>query len=274
MIEEVSNKLKERRYSQSTISVYTHCLRQFNAWLNGADPKDQKKKDIDSFLRSVAKNYSRSTQNQYVNAIKFYYEQIVGRSKTFYDIDRPRKEKKLPIVLSQKEAKDLIDRAYNLKHKAIVVLLYSCGMRVGELINLKIEDIDSERMLISIRNAKGFKDRTVPLHPSSLNLLRQYFKKFRPREYLLNGQNGVKYSATSVRAVIRRSSKSAGIKKNVTPHTLRHSYATHLLESGVDLRIIQTILGHNSVKTTEIYTHVSKKHIANVYNPLDDISIT
>jgi len=274
MILQVRQKLEERRYSQSTITVYTHCLRQYEAWLNGANPNDQEKEDINAFLRAVAKNYSRSTQNQYVNAIKFYYEQIAGRPKSYYDIDRPRKEKKLPVVLSQDEAKHLIDRAYNIKHKAIVVLLYSCGMRVGELINLRIEDIDSERMLISIRNAKGFKDRTVPLHPSTLQLLRTYFKKFKPRDFLFNGQDGIQYTATSVRALIRRSSESAGIHKKVTPHTLRHSYATHLLESGVDLRIIQTILGHSSVKTTEIYTHVSKKQITSVYNPLDDISIT
>ena len=187
----------------------------------------------------------------------------------FYDIERPRKEKKLPKVLSMQEVRDLIDATNNMKHRCILSLLYSAGLRRSELINLKPLDIDSERMIIKINNAKGKKDRYTLLATATLNDLRIYYKQYRPQGYLIEGRNKAQYSPTSISKIITNAAFTAGIKKNVTPHTLRHSFATHLLENGTDLRYIQILLGHSSTKTTEIYTHVATKNFISIKNPLD-----
>ena len=187
----------------------------------------------------------------------------------FYNIERPRKDKKLPIVLSKDNVKKIIEHTNNIKHRCIVSLLYSAGLRRSELLNLKLSDIDSSRMLVFIKDAKGNKDRYTLLSTNILNDLRLYYKEWKPTTYLFEGQKNEQYSAASVGKIVTEAAIKAGIKKRVSPHTLRHSFATHLLESGTDLRYIQLLLGHSSTKTTEIYTHVAKSSFDSIINPLD-----
>ena len=212
---------------------------------------------------------SNSYINQAVNAIKFYFEVVLDMPNRFYEIERPIKEHKLPKVISKEEVMAIISNTNNLKHKCIVSLLYSAGLRRSELINLKLTDIDSKRMLIRVEGAKGNKDRFTLLGENMLNELRDYFREWRPKLYLFESPDGRQYSPTSVEKIVKMAAGKAGIRKKVTPHMLRHSFATHLLENGNDLRVIQTLLGHNSIKTTEIYTHVAINTFDKVKNLLD-----
>ena len=216
-------------------------------------------------------NFSSSFQNQVVNAVKLYFSAIQHKKIDVELIHRTRREKVLPNVLSKEEVKAILDAPYNLKHRAMLAMIYSCGLRRGELLSLTKFDIDSKRMVVIIRMAKGKKDRIVPLSPKILNLLRDYYKSYNPKEFLFEGQSGGKYSEKSLENVFKQSLFKARNKKPVTLHWLRHSYATHLLESGTDLRYIQDLLGHKSSKTTEIYTHVSTKNIQNIRSPFDDL---
>ena len=181
-----------------------------------------------------------------------------------------RKPEKLPIIISKDNVLKIIEKANNIKHKSMIALVYSAGLRVGELIDLKIKDIDSSRMIIHVKAAKGNKDRIIPLSEKLLKMLRQYYKEFSPKEYLFEGQKGGKYTSSSFNKLLKSAAKKAGIIKNITAHTLRHSYATHLLENGTDIRVIQKLLGHNSIKTTMIYTQVSQPTLLNVTSPFDD----
>ena len=216
---------------------------------------------------------SASYQNQAINAIKFYYERVLGGQRKFYFLQRPDKERALPTVLSTTEVTTILKATQNLKHRAILTVIYSAGLRVGELINLKIKDIDSERKQIRVEQSKGKKDRYTLLSMKTLELLRVYFKEYRPQLYLFEGQDGGQYTARSVQAFFAEICHKAGIKKKVKVHTLRHSFATHLLENGTDLRYIQVLLGHESTKTTEIYTHVTTKGFEQIKSPLDDLDI-
>lgn len=233
------------------------------------------KEEINAYISELilGKNISASQQNQRINAIKFYYEKVLGREREYYSIHRPRSEKKLPVVLSEEEVHRLLNSIENLKHRTILSLIYSAGLRISELINLRIEDIDSGRNLIFIRNSKGKKDRTTLLSQAILEMLRDYYRQYRPSDYLFQGQNGGKYSVKSIQNVFKRALKHSGIKKQATVHTLRHSFATHLLERGTDLRYIQELLGHSSSKTTEIYTHITQKGIDKIISPFDHINI-
>jgi len=274
VIEETIIKLKQKNYAESTQKTYIHYLKDYLAYCNERqlDIED----DVSSYLLYlIDKNYAVSTQNQAINAIKFYLEQILGKERTIIDIDRPFKPKYLPTVLSLIEVKTLIDVTNNLKHKSILSTIYGCGLRISEVLNLTLYDIDSQRSCIKIRHAKGKKDRHVPLPNELLILLRSYYKAYRPTHYLFEGKGKqstenqpIKYTTSSVRAILKKAVKRSAIIKHVTPHTLRHSYATHLYEHGVSLRSIQVLLGHNSSKTTEIYTHVSNTHITNTPSPL------
>ena len=271
-LKEIKKTLIVRAYSPNTISSYLACLSYFKNYFRGSEIDDLSKEDIIDYLfHLIKKNYSKSTQNQHINAIKFYYEKYLGKKKEFYHIDRPIKDKKLPIILSENEIQLLFNSTYNLKHLTILAVIYSCGLRVSELINIKINDIDNNRMVINIRHAKGNKDRQVQLTNQILELLRKYYKEYLPVKYLIVGQNGGKYSTTSIQKIIKNSALKAKIYKKVTPHTLRHSFATHLLENGTDIRYIQTILGHSDIKTTQIYTHVSNAHLKNIQNPSDNL---
>ncbi len=195
----------------------------------------------------------------------------MGESKKFYYLDRPKREKTLPEVLTKQEVKLMIDKTENIKHKCLIMLIYSAGLRVSEAINLKVEDIDSERGVIKIIQGKGKKDRISLLSKELLIHLREYYKLYQPSKYLFTGINNGSYSASSVLKIVKNAAKKAKINKHVTTHTLRHSFATHLLEQGTDLRYIQNLLGHASSKTTEIYTHITKKGMENIKNPMDDM---
>ena len=215
---------------------------------------------------------SSSYQNQIVNSIKLYFKTCRDTKIEVEKIHRPKRAKVLPNVLSKEEVKKILDAHSNLKHKAMLSMIYSCGLRRSELLNLKFSDIDSKRNIVIIRQSKGKKDRITPLSAKILDLLRRYYKEYSPKTYLFEGQEkNTQYSARSLEEVLKKSVKLASINKPVTLHWLRHSYATHLLESGTDLRYIQELLGHNSSKTTEIYTHVSTKNIQQIKSPFDDL---
>ena len=277
--EQMIKELERKRYSKHTIKTYSHMLKEFLNYYDGRIASVGKN-DILSYLHMLSKKgYSGSYQNQAVNSIKFLLEKVMGRERSTYYIDRPRKERRLPEVLDQEDIKKILKQIKNIKHHTMISIIYSAGLRISELLNLKISDIDSNRMVIRIRLAKGRKDRQVVLSPKILDLLRTYYLQYKPKDFLFEGQvqkgDSVdlsrQYSSKSVQNVLKRALKSAGIIKHATPHTLRHSYATHLYESGVDLRSIQVLLGHSSSKTTEIYTHVSKIHLQKIKSPIDDI---
>jgi len=266
-------QLEQKRYSENTRNTYMHYFKDFVAAFPGRDVNTIGKEEINTYILKLIreKQISASQQNQRINAVKFYYEKVLGRKKEYYDIERPRKERKLPDVLSKEEIQKIIGSTENLKHKVLIALIYSCGLRRSEVINLMLNDIDSKRMVIKIRGAKGKKDRYVQLSDGLLDLFRKYYIKFKPKKWLFEGQTGGQYSAASILQVVKRTGQKAGIKKNVYPHLLRHSYATHQLEQGTDIRFIQEWLGHQSIKTTERYTHVSELNFKNFKNLLDDI---
>ncbi|WP_178983668.1 site-specific tyrosine recombinase/integron integrase [Winogradskyella helgolandensis] len=253
-------KLELKRYSDNTVRNYVSSFESFINYYYNEDPITLNEIDVRKYLQKlIQEGKSNSYVNLTINSIKFFYEVVHEMPNRFYSIERPRKEKQLPEVLSKEEIIKIINNTNNVKHKCIVGLLYSSGLRRAELLNLKINDIDSKRMVVKVNNAKGNKDRISILSPSILTNLRQYYKDYRPEHYLFEGQKGGPYSATSVVKIISTAAKKAGILKKVTPHMLRHSFATHLLENGTDLRHIQLLLGHNSTKTTEIYTHVANR---------------
>lgn len=272
VLKEYRALLIQKRYSDNTQRVYCNYFNDFYLFFKNRDLSTISIEQINIYILELiqSKNISSSQQNQRINAIKFYYEKILGREKQYYKLHRPRKEHHLPKVLSKNEIKRIFISTTNIKHKSILMLLYSAGLRRSELLNLTIFNIDSERMIIHILGAKGRKDRISLLSTDLLKLLREYYKIYKPVKYLFEGRNGSPYSPSSVANILKKGAKLAGIQKNVTPHMLRHSFATHLLEQGTDLRYIQELLGHNSSKTTEIYTHVSRKAIDNIKNPMDD----
>lgn len=267
--DEVINKLQELRYSEATLRIYRSMLNSFFTYHYAYRPEEITSNQIRSYLRYLIqkKEVSESYQNQMINAIKFYYEKVLGGARQTYFIQRPRKSRTLPIVLSQEEIKLLLLKSKNLKHKTIIILIYSCGLRISEALKLKLIDIDFSTGRILVQGAKGKKDRYVPLSTILKKYMTVYLKQYNPEFYFIEGQTGGMYSASSIRKFLSKYVSDAGILKKVTPDTLRHSYATHLLENGTDLRFIQHLLGHGSSKTTEIYTHNSG--IDNIENPLD-----
>jgi len=217
------------------------------------------------------KGCSETQVHTAVNAIKFYYEQVLGRDKELYDLPRPKKAFTLPDILAEEEIVELIHAIPNIKHRSMIMIAYSAGLRVSEIVKLRITDIDSKRMMIHLRAAKGKKDRMVTLSKKILAVLREYFLLYKPRIYLFEGQNGGEYSVRSVQKIVQDAKIRAGITKKGGVHSLRHSYATHLLEAGTDIRIIQELLGHNSIKTTMLYTHVANKIMSKIESPLDKL---
>lgn len=264
--------MRSRRYSESTINTYTEALTIFLRFNNTKALSEITNEDLITFNNDyiLANNYSPSFQNQLVNAIKLLFAQVENRSLEISLIHRPKRAKVLPNVLSKEEVKAILEVPCNIKHKAMLSLIYSCGLRCGELLKLKPEHIDSNRKLLIIKNAKGKKDRITPLSLKIIGLLRDYYKGYKPKVYLFEGaKEGEPYTERSLQQVMKYCTQKAGIEKPVTLHWLRHSYATHLLENGTDLRYIQEILGHRSSKTTEIYTHVSTKNIQDIRSPFD-----
>ncbi|WP_291726080.1 tyrosine-type recombinase/integrase [Bernardetia sp.] len=212
---------------------------------------------------------SFSTQKQTVGAIKLFYKEMYKKDLQIDYLYPNRQEHKLPNVLSKEDVVRLISSPTNLKHRTILTGIYSAGLRISEITKLKINDIDSKRMIIRIKGAKGYKDREVMLSEQFLVLLREYYKAYKPKEWLFEGQNGGQYSTTSIQKIFKKALKKANIKQEATVHTLRHSFATHLLENGTDIRFIQEFLGHNSIKTTQIYTHITKGSKNKIRSPLD-----
>jgi site-specific recombinase XerD len=256
-----NQKLKYLNYSDRTIKSYLFYINQFLSSVN--IPLTRLiSSDFQSYLDDY-KFTSVSQQNQVINAIKFLYKEVLNKKYDKVNFKRPKSEKKLPKVIDHNHIIEQLSKIKNLKHKSILTLTYSVGLRVSEVINLEIEDIDPKRMLIHIKNAKGRKDRIVPLSKNVLELLREYFKEYKPEGYLFNGQNSDQYSIQSCQKLYKKY-----IDQNSSIHTLRHSSATNLLEKGTDLRIIQKILGHSSSKTTEIYTHVSNQILSKVNLPI------
>ena len=266
-------KLIEKRYSPNTIKTYVSYIRSFAKEFQDTSIESLSTQQINDYLRKLINNQgiSPSQQNQRISAIKFYYEQVLSRKKAYYQLSRPQKQRKLPNILTIEEVELLLKHCKNLKHKCILMTLYSAGLRRSELINLKIKDIDSERMLIRISQSKGNKDRHTLLSEKLVTLLRTYYNWYKPKYWLFEGQGGGQYSATSIANILKKALKDSHIDKHATPHTLRHSFATHLLEQGINLRYIQIILGHSSTKTTEIYTHVSSRQLTKILNPLDKL---
>ena len=273
-IETFKRYMLSKRYSPNTINTYCEALKSFLIFCNTKAVRDITNDDVILYNNNyiLKNNLSSSYQNQIVNAIKLYFKIVKETAIEIDKIHRPRTEKALPNVLSKEEVKQIITAPTNLKHKTMLILIYSCGLRCGELLALQPHHIDSKRNIVLLKNSKGKKDRIVPLSPKILELLREYYKVYKPKTYLFEGQKeGAPYDARSIQLVLKQALHKTAIKKPVTLHWLRHSYATHLLESGTDLRYIQELLGHNSSKTTEIYTHVSTKNIQQIKSPFDDL---
>lgn len=266
-------QLKLKAYSENTIRVYVaefaHLLLLIKKHpVTKLSPK--KLKDYFLYCLKHEKMNERKLNGK-INAVKFYFEQVLNEPKMFFNIPRPKKPLTLPTMLSKNEVKKVLGQVMNIKHTVALKLCYGMGLRVSEVVGIKVSHIDSERMTVHIVGAKGKKDRYVPLPKRILPTLRAYYKAYQPKEYLLEGQYGGPYSKSSVQHVFKKALRNAGIHKNIGVHGLRHSYATHLLEAGADLRFIQELLGHNSVKTTQIYTKVTPRSLANIASPLDTL---
>ena len=273
-IEKFKQWMRSRRYSESTITTYTEALKSFLVFYREKPIVEITNEDVIVYNNDyILKNkLSASYQNQIVNAIKLFFQTIRETKMMVDKIHRPKRAKLLPNVLSKEEIKLILNAHSNIKHKMMLSLIYSCGLRCGELLALKPAHIDSKRNIVLLKNSKGQKDRIVPLSPFILEMLREYYKLFKPKTYLFEGQNiGYPYDARSLQLILKQALQKTGITKPATLHWLRHSYATHLLESGTDLRYIQELLGHSSSKTTEIYTHVSTKSLQQIKSPFDDL---
>lgn len=272
-LERLGEALRLKGYSSKTIKAYMGHIRRFISF-NEKNPLELDKADIDKYLLFLLDDHdcSHSYTSQAISAVKFLYVEVYGNNELCINISRPKKEKKLPEILSKNEVARILEAVSNIKHKAIICLIYSSGLRVGEAVRLRITDIDSSRMLVHIVQSKGRKDRYTMLSETALKILREYVKEYRPGHWIFPGQSANKHlTERTVQKVFDTARRSAGIKKDVTVHSLRHSFATHLLESGVDLRYIQELLGHESSKTTEIYTRVTEKSISKIVSPLDSI---
>lgn len=273
-ISQFKHWLQSKRYSENTIKNYVDSLHVFFNYFKGKSFETIDHTDFVQFNNDyiIKRKLSSSYQNQFVNALKLFYRTTSSKKIDIDLIHRPKSIKALPNILSKKEVKSILDSNKNLKHKIMLSLIYACGLRRSELLNLRPTDILSDRNLLHIKNSKGNKDRVVPLPTSIITELRVYYKLFRPINYLFEGQKkGERYSEKSLQLVFKQSLIRSKINKPATLHWLRHSYATHLLESGTDLRYIQELLGHKSSKTTEIYTHVSTKHLQNIPSPFDSL---
>lgn len=266
--------LRSKRYSENTINTYSDALKSFLVFYKEKNVRDITNEDVIIYNNEyiLKNNLSSSYQNQIVNAIKLFFSTILNTKIEIDKIHRPKNAKSLPNVLSKEEVKKILESLTNSKHRMMLCLIYSCGLRCGELLALKPNHIYSQRNIVLVKNAKGKKDRIVPLSLKILEMLREYYKSYKPEVFLFEGQiKGKAYDARSLQQVLKQAVLKAGITKPVTLHWLRHSYATHLLESGTDLRYIQELLGHSSSKTTEIYTHVSTKSIQKIKSPFDDL---
>jgi site-specific recombinase XerD len=264
-----------KNYSYRTIKSYKNCFRAFIRHYDQMKPSQISRKEIDQYIYMLLKTrkISRSHQNQILSAIKFFYTSVIPQEDKVSGLFRPRREEKLPQVLTQEEVISFLKAITNLKHRCIMMMIYSGGLRLGEVINLHINDLQIVQKRIFVRNGKGKKDRCTLLSDKAITLLQSYFELYMPVAWLFEGATGGKYSERSVQQIFTAAKTLSKINPDATVHTLRHSFATHLLEQGVDLRYIQELLGHASSKTTEIYTHITKKGMGALKSPLDFLDI-
>lgn len=264
-------EMRRRSFSENSIKTYYSNLVLFLSKQKKDHPKNINEQDIRDYLASFKE---QNTQRSHHSAIKLFYEICINQKDKFKYLPYAKKSNKLPIVLSPDEVQRMFNECTNLKHRAIFALLYACGLRVSEVINLQIKDVDSSRMVIKILQAKGKKDRQVMLPQSLLDLLRVYFKEYKPEVYLFNGQNSPQYSSRSINEFLKQIAHKAGVEnKRIYAHLIRHCTFTHMLENGVDLTIIQKVAGHSSIKTTQGYTHISSSLITRTYSPISSIRI-
>lgn len=263
--------LRGKRYSESTIKTYFSFIADFFDFNNHIPLEALTNRDVELFIENVfiPRRYSISTHRQFISAMKQFVNFNPSSKIDNLTLDRPKKSYILPTVLSNEEIINILRCTKNLKHRAILAMIYSAGLRINELINLQLTHIDIQRRQIIVKNSKGRKDRNIILAKSCIPLMLNYLNTYKPNIFFAEGKPTERYSQESVRAFLKRSCKAAKITKKVTPHTLRHSYATHLLENGIDLRYIQELLGHSKPETTMIYTHVSKKDLLRIESPLD-----
>lgn len=274
-LDKLQKYLEESRYSDRTIETYLSLLCLFFKYYNEKDPMDITHNDVSEFVNSyiIRLGFSKSYQNQMISAIKVFYE-ISGRGKIIPQIlERPKRSRPLPKVFSKDEVTRILSSTRNDKHKLLLWMIYSCGLRRSEVTNIRLTDLDRDRGILHIREGKGRVDRIVPVSDKVWDKLDEYISGFQPVEYLFEGQGGGRYSVESVYNVFKKALHKAGIKKEVGVHSLRHSYATHLHESGLDIRYIQELLGHRSSRTTEIYTHVSRRNLISVRSPIEDLDV-
>lgn len=249
-------EMKLRKFSPKTIKSYLHYITEILNFTR-KNPKEINNNDVRNYLENLYdKNLSSSTLNTAYSALKFYFEKILCR-KFFFNLPRAKKDKKLPVVLSKKEIIDIINACDNIKHKLIIQILYCSGLRVSEVVALRINDIDFNRKIIHLKGAKGAKDRVTIISEITLRNIEKYLAEFRPQEYIFESNRGGKLTARTIQAIVSQNTKKAGLNKPVSPHSFRHSFATHLLESGLDIRYIQSLLGHERLETTQIYTKVA-----------------
>lgn len=273
-IEQFRNWMRHKRYGESTIKTYSETLSVLLRFIMPKSPEEMQGHDMVDFVNDyiIPNKYSYAFQNQAVNSAKLFFREIIKGKLDVESFKRPRSEHKLPNVLSKEEVKAILQAPVNFKHRSMLSLIYACGLRRSELLNLKPANVDSKRHMLVILNSKGKKDRMVPISDKIIEMLREYYKIYRPEIWLFEGQvAGEQYSEASLAKVLKNACDKSGVRKPVTLHWLRHSYATHLLESGTDLRYIQELLGHKSSKTTEIYTHVSEKSLQNITSPFDTL---
>ena len=276
LFEVLRQELKLRNYSHKTISAYQSCILKFVRYYSPKHPRNLSNDEIREFLIHLVRDehWEASSENQMFSALRFLYVELYKMPFVIGNIPRPKRPRKLPDILTKEEVKRLIKVVSNPKHRMVLMIAYSAGLRIGEVTRLRVEDIDGERKMIHILGAKGKKDRYTMLSERVVAELSNYLSVFKPAKYLFHGDHdGKPYSQSSIEKIFHKAVENAGITKPVTFHTLRHSFATHLLEQGVDLRYIQELLGHASSETTEIYTHVSAKNIAAIRSPLDNLDL-
>jgi integrase/recombinase XerD len=265
--------LRLKNFSSMTIKVYVHAVEKFARFL-GRSPDKATAEDVRKYLiylidRGVSRSYSVLQRN----ALRHLYQDTLGRSDRFESVPRPKREQRLPVVLSQEEVRRLFAVVQNLKHKTLLMVAYDAGLRLSEILNLRADDIDSQRMVIHIRQGKGKKDRYARLSPGLLELLRKYWRAYRPQALLFPGSGQQKrYDLSTPGRILKKLCRKAGITKRVSMHTLRHSFATHLLEAGTNLRVIQQMLGHERIQTTCVYTHVSLQELREVPSPMERLN--
>lgn len=270
-IERYSTDCNLKYNSEATRHNYKSCVKQFLYKFDAyREPKEIPTQAIKEWLLEAK---TINTRKHRLCAVKSFYELTVGMPNKIDHIPYPRSEKKLPIVLSQDEVQRMFNVCQNTKHKVILAILYSCGLRAGELINLKWQHIDRSRMIINIIAAKGNKDRQVMLPAEIIPLLEKYYFEYKPQQYVLNGQTELQYSARSLGEVVKQLAQKAGINKRVYTHLMRHCSFTHMLEGGTDLNLIQRLAGHSSVKTTAIYAHISHNLISKINSPIQNIRL-